>query len=155
MKRVELWHHQVRNYVPKNEAGILLFNSLKGELEEELEDADIPNIYNENGVKFITDAVKKAVETRSVHVKRKLLADYEHIYRNPQEGMRSYINRYQRTERALNTVEINVEKMYDKEARGARLLERSKLSHEHQRQVLIGSMQSLDFDTIKDVLMFQ
>ena len=155
MKRVELWHHQVRNYVPKNEAGILLFNSLKGELEEELEDADISNIYNENGVKFITDAVKKAVETRSVHVKRKLLADYEHIYRNPQEGMRSYINRYQRTERALNTVEINVEKMYDKEARGARLLERSKLSHEHQRQVLIGSMQSLDFDTIKDVLMFQ
>ena len=145
MKRVELWHHQVRNYVPKNEAGILLFNSLKGELEEELEDAGISNIYNENGVKFI----------RSVHVKRKLLADYEHIYRNPQEGMRSYINRYQRTERALNTVEINVEKMYDKEARGARLLERSKLSHEHQRQVLIGSMQSLDFDTIKDVLMFQ
>ena len=113
MKRVELWHHQVRNYVPKNEAGILLFNSLKGELEEELEDAGISNIYNENGVKFI----------RSVHVKRKLLADYEHIYRNPQEGMRSYINRYQRTERALNTVEINVEKMYDKEARGARLLE--------------------------------
>ena len=153
MKRVELWHHQVRNYVPKNEAGILLFNSLKGELEEELEDAGISNIYNENGVKFITDAVKKAV--RSVHVKRKLLADYEHIYRNPQEGMRSYISRYQRTERALNTVEINVEKMYDKEARGARLLERSKLSHEHQRQVLIGSMQSLDFDTIKDVLMFQ
>eukprot|EP00435_Cladocopium_sp_Y103_P015633 s906_g3.t2 len=155
MKRVELWHHQVRNYVPKNEAGILLFNSLKGELEEELEDADISNIYSENGVKFITDAVKKAVETRSVHVKRKLLADYEHIYRNQQEGMRSYINRYQRTERALNTVDINVEKMYDKEARGARLLERSKLSHEHQRQVLIGSMQSLDFDTIKDVLMFQ
>ena len=130
MKRVELWRHQLLNYVPKNEAGILLFNSLKGELEEELEDADISCIYSENSVKFITDAVKKAVETRSVHVKRKLLADYEHIYRNQQEGMRSYINRYQRTERALNTVDINVEKMYDTEARGARLLERSKLSHD-------------------------
>ena len=55
----------------------------------------------------------------------------------------------------MNTLNINVEQMYDSEARGARLLERAKLSHEHQRQVLIGTMQSLDFDVVKDVLMFQ
>ena len=45
--------------------------------------------------------------------------------------------------------------MYDSEARGARLLERARLSREHQRQVLIGAMQTLDFDTVKDVMMFQ
>ena len=45
--------------------------------------------------------------------------------------------------------------MYDPEARGARLLERARLSHEHQRQILIGRMQSLEFDTVKDVMLFQ
>ena len=45
--------------------------------------------------------------------------------------------------------------MYDAESRGARLLERSKLSHELQRQVLIGTQQTLVFDTVKDVLLFQ
>ncbi|CAK8985952.1 unnamed protein product [Durusdinium trenchii] len=77
-KRVRMWMLQVQNYVPIRETGILLFQSLKGELEEELEDA-----------------------------------------------------------------------------RGARLLERARLSREHQRQVLIGAMQTLDFDTVKDVMMFQ
>ena len=147
-----MWYLQVSNYVPKKEAGILLYNSLKGELEEELEDAPVESIYCESGVAFIVDTIRKAVETRSVHLKRRLLADYEHIYRGQQEGMRTYINRYQRTERSLSTVSIDVEKMYDKEARGARLLERSKLSHEHQRQVLIGTMQSLDFETVREVL---
>ena len=150
-----MWVLQVANYVPKKEAGILLYNSLKGELEEELEDAPVESIYCDNGVAFIVDTIRKAVETRAVHLKRRLLADYEHIYRGPQEGMRPYVNRYQRTERSLSTVSIDVEKMYDKEARGARLLERSKLSHEHQRQVLIRTMQSLDFETVKVVLLFQ
>ena len=125
---------QVTNYVPrKDETGILLFNSLKGELEEELEDAPVDKLYSEEGVQFILDTVRKAVETRSIHLKRKLLADYEHITRGPTEPMRTYINRYQRTEKSLTTVGIDVERMYDQEARGSRLLERSKLSHEHQR----------------------
>ena len=65
------------------------------------------------------------------------------------------MNRYQRSERALSTVNIDVQQMYDKEIRGARLLERSRLSHEHQRQILIGTMQSLDIDVVKEVMMFQ
>lgn len=133
---------QVVNYVPKKETGILLFNSLKGELEEELEDAPVEKLYDENGVQYILDTIRKAVETRSIHLKRKLLSDYEHISRGVQETMRSYVNRYQRTERSLSTVNIDVQNMYDRGARGSRLLERSKLSHEHQRQVLIGTMQS-------------
>ena len=114
-----------------------------------------PGIYYADGVNFILTTIQKAVETRSVHLKRQLLNSYEHIYRGPQESMRSFVNRYQRTERALGTVNIRVQDMYDGEARGARMLERSKLSGEHQRQVLIGAGQSLDFDSIKDVLLFQ
>ncbi|CAK9009457.1 unnamed protein product [Durusdinium trenchii] len=154
-KRIEMWALQVVNYVPKREAGILLFNSLKGELEEELEDAPLEKIFDVDGVTFIMDTIQKAVETRSVHLKRQLLNTYEHIYRAPQETMRSFVNRYARTERALGTVGIKVTDMYDAEARGARMLERAKLSQEHQRQILIGTGQSLEFDNIKDVMLFQ
>ena len=150
-----MWALQVVNYVPKREAGILLFNSLKGELEEELEDAPLEKIFDVDGVTFIMDTIQKAVETRSVHLKRQLLNTYEHIYRAPQETMRSFVNRYARTERALGTVGIKVTDMYDAEARGARMLERAKLSQEHQRQILIGTGQSLEFDNIKDVMLFQ
>ncbi|CAK8987891.1 unnamed protein product [Durusdinium trenchii] len=105
-KRVEMWSLQVVNYVPKKEAGILLFNSLKGELEEELEDADVERIYDANGVGFIVNTIQKAVETRTVHLKRQLLSTYEHIYRNANESMRAFTNRYQRTERSLATINI-------------------------------------------------
>ena len=135
------------------EAGILLYNSLKGELEEELEDAAVDRIYDPDGVTFIVDTIQKAVETRTVHLKRQLLSSY--IYRSPTESMRSFTNRYQRTERSLATINIRVQDMYDSEARGARLLERAKLSPEHQRQILISAGQSLEFDQVKDVLLFQ
>ena len=52
-KRVEMWLLQVVNYVPKKETGILLYNSLRGELEEELEDAPLEKIYSNDGVTFI------------------------------------------------------------------------------------------------------
>ncbi|CAJ1347803.1 unnamed protein product [Effrenium voratum] len=61
------------------ETGILLYNALTGELEEELEDADISQIYNPKRVEFILNTLSRAIETRSVHLKRKLLADYEHL----------------------------------------------------------------------------
>ena len=99
-------------------------------------------LFSNEGVDCILEIVRKAVETRSVHVKRKVLADYEHISRAPTEAMRPFINRYRRVERTLSALGINVEQMYDSEARGARLLEQARLSHEHQRQVLIGAMQT-------------
>ena len=112
-KRVRIWMLQVQNYVPVRETGILLFQSLKGELEEELEDAPVDKLFSNEGVDYILEIVRKAVETRSVHVKRKVLADYEHISRAPTEAMRPFINRYRRVERTLSTLGINVEQMYD------------------------------------------
>ena len=154
-KRVRMWVFQAKNYVPLRETGLLLYQSLKGELEEELEDAPVEQLFSENGVDYILGVVRKAVETRAVHVKRKVLADYQRITRAPNEAMRPFVNRYRRVERTLSTLGINVEQMYDPEARGARLLERARLSHQHQRQILIGTMQSLEFDTVKDVMLFQ
>lgn len=41
-------------------------------------------IYDIDGVTFIMDTIQKAVETRSVHLKRQLLNTYERIYRSAQ-----------------------------------------------------------------------
>ena len=103
-KKVEIWMLQIINHVPRKEASLLLYNSLKGELGEELEDADVNRIYHPNGVEFILQTVQQAVEARSVHLKRKLLNDYEHVQRVNQDSMRSYVNRYRRTERALENL---------------------------------------------------
>ena len=53
-----------------------------GELEEELEDAPIEKIYDADGVTYILDIIQRAVETRSVHLKRQLLNNYEHFTRH-------------------------------------------------------------------------
>ena len=45
--------------------------------------------------------------------------------------------------------------MYDGEARGSRLLDRSRLPPEVQRHVLIGTGQSLEYEKVKDTLLFQ
>ncbi|CAJ1442035.1 unnamed protein product, partial [Effrenium voratum] len=132
-RKVDIWMLQVCSYVPRKEAGILLFSPLRGELEEELEHMSVDDIFHPEGVQNIMSVIRQAVE----------------------ESMRSYTNRYRRVERALEAINIRVTAMYDAEARGSRLLDRSKLPLDAQRNVLIGTAQSLDFDKVKDVLLFQ
>ena len=45
--------------------------------------------------------------------------------------------------------------MYDTDSRGARLLERSRLPVDHQRLILVGTGQSLAFDSIYDAMILQ
>ncbi|CAE7462327.1 unnamed protein product, partial [Symbiodinium microadriaticum] len=70
------------------------------------------------------------------------------------ESVRAFCNRYHRVERALQSCGVDIAPMYDSEARGARLLERLRLSVEQQRLLLIGAGQSLHFDSIKEALQF-
>ena len=87
---------QVVNYVPKKETGILLFNSLRKNWKKSSRTAAVEGIYHPDGVTFIVDTIQKAVEARTVHLKRQLLSTYEHIYRSPNESMRAFTNRYPR-----------------------------------------------------------
>ena len=86
--------------------------------------------------------------------KRKYIHDSEHISRFNNESVRAFCNRYHRVERALQSCGVDIAPMYDSEARGARLLERLRLSVEQQRLLLIGAGQSLHFDSIKEALQF-
>ena len=62
------------------------------------------------------------------------------------------MNRYRRAERALESVGVTASGMYDSESMGNRLLERSRLSPENGRLVLIGSAFNLSFEAIAESL---
>ena len=90
-----------------------------------------------------------------MYLKRKYLAEYETIARQAGEGMRAYVNRYHRAEKALSSIGIDICLTYDSESRGSRLLDRAKLNTEQQRMVLVGTAQSLNFEDIKNALVLQ
>ena len=137
------------------EAGLMLYSSLTGEAEQQLEFADMSKIFHEDGVQFVVDQLKSAFQQKSVYVKRHVLHEYEHIYRYNLETLRGFINRYRRIEASLMSIGIDVSLTYDSEARGSRLLDRAKLSLEQQRMVLVGTGQRMDFDTVASALCMQ
>lgn len=154
-RRVRIWEMQVSSYLPPNEAAMNLFVSLKGEAEEELENADVTKINDKDGIEFILGTLRAALKTRAIYQKRKYMHDFEQVSRFPNEGVRAFCNRYHRVERALQACGVDIEPMYDSEARGARLLERLRLSPEQQRMILIGAGHSLHFDSIKEAAQLQ
>lgn len=52
-RKVNIWQVQVSAYLPLNEAAMLLYCSLKGDAEEELESCDVSKINNDDGVRYI------------------------------------------------------------------------------------------------------
>ena len=154
-RKVKLWQMQIRFYMTRAEAGLMLYSSLSGEAEQQLEFADMSKIFHEDGVQFVLDQLKSAFQQKSVYVKRHVLHEYEHIYRQNLETLRGFINRYRRIEASLMSIGIDVSLTYDNEARGSRLLDRAKLTLEQQRMVLVGTGQRMDFESVASALCMQ
>ena len=150
-----MWERQVSSFMPKNEAAMMLYVSLKGEAEEELEFMDMGEIDSLNGIENILLALKTPLQTRAVYLKRKYLHDYEYLGRNNNESIRSFCNRYHRVEKSLLAARIDVTGMYDSESRGSRLLDRMRLTSEQQRLILVATGQSLHFDSIRESAQLQ
>ena len=134
----------------KKDAALLLYSSLTGEAEEELEHCDLDRLEAAHGIEYIEQTLQSGLATPLVYQKRKLMADYESIVRQPGESMRAYSNRYRRCE--IASVAVDVSGMYGSESRGNRLLERSRISPENQRLVLIGSGNKLTYESIVESL---
>ena len=154
-RKVRMWQLQARHHMTDKEVGIALFNSLRGEAELELEFTPMEEIYCKEGVDNILAQLKQSFQQRTVYVKRQYLHEYEVVGRWPGESMRSFTNRYKRIEKSLLAIGVNVALTYDSESRGSRLLDRSRLSLEQQRLVLVGTAQSLDFEQVRSALMLQ
>ena len=154
-RRIEIWKLQIRSYMTDSEAALMLFTSLTGEPEQEVEHLDLAKVNCSSGINYIVDSLREPLQQRTLFQKRKLLADYEQVGRNNLESIRQYVNRYKRIERDLETVGISSGSMYDGESRGNRLLERAKLAPDLQRLVLIAAGNSLEFDKIQEAMCLQ
>ena len=154
-RKVRLWEIQVEPYMSKREASLQLYNALSGEPEQELEHAPLEKINSSQGINYILEQLRGPMSQRLVYQKRRFLSDFENINRFPSEHLRAYVNRYRRTERNLQAVDINVNAMYGGDARGSRLLDRARLSPQDQRLVLVGARYSLEFEDISESLVMQ
>lgn len=155
VKKVDIWKLQAAPYLSKKEMALSLYNSLQGEAEQELEHTPIEDIHRDDGVERILTALKGPMEQKVVYQKRKFLHEFENLRRYAGETMRTYINRFRRSQRCLQSVGIDVSLTYDDESMGARLLDRSGLSQEGQRMILVGTQQRLNFDLIVDTMLLQ
>ena len=97
----------------KREAALLLYTSLTGEAEAELEHVPLEKINCDSGVEFILESLREPMAQETVYQKRKYLADFESISRYPDEGLRTYANRYRRIERSLEALGVQITGMYD------------------------------------------
>lgn len=104
VKKVEIWKLQVAPYMSKKEMALSLYNSLQGEAEQELEHTPIEDLYVDDGVAKILEALKGPMEQKVVYQKRKFLSEFENLRRYAGESMRSYVNRFRRTQRCLKSV---------------------------------------------------
>ena len=139
----------------KKEMALALYNSLQGEAEQELEHTPTEDFYTDDGVDKIVEALRSPMEQKIVYQKRKYLSKFENVRRYAGETMRSYVNRFRRTQRCLRSVGVDVSLTYDAESMGARLLDRSGLSQEGQRLILVGAQQRLDFELVVESMMLQ
>ena len=150
--KLQVWKRQIQAYMPLRDAALMLYTSLSGEPEEELEHIDLDRLHSSTGIDYVESLLKKGLETKMVYQKRKLMSEFETIVRQSNESMRAFVNRYRRAERALESVGVTASGMYDSESMGNRLLERSRLSPENGRLVLIGSAFNLSFEAIAESL---
>ena len=154
-RKVLLWEMQARHFMSQAEIGLTLYASLQGEAEQQLEFLEMSEVYSKTGVKTILGLLKSAFQQKQVYVKRHYLHTYENISRFGSESLRTFINRYKRTELALKAVGVDIALSYDAEARGSRLLDRCRLSQDQQRLVLVGTNQDMSVDAIGSALVMQ
>ena len=154
-KKVRIWEIQMENYCSKKEQALLLYNALGGEAEQELEHVPVEQIYCNEGIETILNLLQTPMEQKVIYQKRKYLAEFENIRRWNGEVMRAYINRFRRTQRNLRAVGIDIGATYDDESLGSKLLDRSGLSVEQQRMLLVGTQQRLSFELVAEAMVLQ
>ena len=154
-KKVRIWEIQMENYCSKKEQALLLYNALGGEAEQELEHVPVEQIYCNEGIETILNLLQTPMEQKVIYQKRKYLAEFENIRCWNGEVMRAYINRFRRTQRNLRAVGIDIGATYDDESLGSKLLDRSGLSVEQQRMLLVGTQQRLSFELIAEAMVLQ
>ena len=154
-KKVRIWEIQMTPFASKADQALLLWGSLTGDAEQELEHLTIDEVHCDTGIDTILRKLQLPFEQRAVFQKRKFLHEFESLRRYPSEVMRVYIQRFRRSIRNLQSVGIDITMSYDTEALGSRLLDRSGLTQDSQRMILVGTQQQLGLESIAEALVLQ
>ena len=88
-RKVQIWEMQIKTYMTPREAS-LLYSSLSGEAEAELEHAPLDKINCDSSIQYILESLRAPMEQKAVYQKRKFLSDFEQLSRYPGEGLRTY-----------------------------------------------------------------
>jgi len=152
-RKVEAWLLRAKWHAPPDELALLLWDAIQGEAALQFESWSIQDIAQTDGVQKIIDFLKPDFSELQLNRKADLMRAYEKLYRRPNESVKVYVRRYQRTERDLMSVSIDVAKTYDAEHRGFRLLNTLHLTDKEERQV-ISMSQDYKFDKVLRALHF-
>ena len=124
-RRVEVWLRRAQPYKPPNEFALDLYESFKGEAFKEIEFVNLDRVDHRDGVTYLINVMDAPFAEESRSRKGTLLRLYEALKRKRGEHPRAYCNRYDRTERQLLDVKIDIKKTYDSEARANRFARHS------------------------------
>lgn len=80
-KKVQIWQIQMRPYAAPPDQALLLWGSLTGDAEQELEHLTIEEVHRETGVQTILRKLQIPFEQRAVFQKRKFLHEFEALRR--------------------------------------------------------------------------
>ena len=105
-KKVDIWKLQASAYAPAKELALILYTSLSGECEQELEHLPVESFYHAKGIDYLMQQLKGPMESKEVLQKRKFFQDFEAISRFPGEHLRQFAHRCPRLERSLRSVGI-------------------------------------------------
>ena len=61
-KKVKVWQLQVASYLPRSDAPMAPYVSLKGEAEEEMEHADFSRINHQDGIEHILNTLRSPLQ---------------------------------------------------------------------------------------------
>ena len=101
---VAAWKLRVRHYKPMAEAALDLMDAVKGEGQKEFDYVDLErDIFTENGVQYVIDAMKIFDQERMLRL-GDVLGDYEHLRRTPGELIDKYHRRFRECEAAMRDV---------------------------------------------------
>ena len=154
-RRIRLWEKRVLMWLPPGEAALFLLETLTGQAELETEHLSLERVAQADGITYLLEELRRPLGEKTLYLKRLFLQEWETISRQLGESIRSYVNRFRRVVRDLQSQEVGLEAAFTSETVGYRLLERAKLAPDQQRIVLVGSNQSFAYEALRESMLMQ
>ena len=144
--RVRRWELRIVHYVPRGEAALILFDSLKGEAALVVQDVPLASYFTDEGIDVLIELLRPAFDERPLLFKAQVFEEFQEYTRLRGEDIRTAVNRYARVEGRLRLVGGEPPA---NDYRAYKLLQAMKLPPAEHRQIT-----EWDYNQIRDSLLF-